>query len=562
MSLGKLTTFDKIAYRFASRHRRLVSYGLYAGATTAAYALAFLLRFELRWPAAHVETFLLTLPLLVAVRLVGHATFKLATARWRYVGVSDLFRLLGSSTVGTLMFWVVLLVLRPTPVVPRSVILIELVLTMYLIGGIWFAYRLIFQTARRWAHASGGTAKKVLIIGAGEAGSRLVHEMVTFANGYVPVGFLDDDPLKWGTRIHGVVVIGGTADIAARVKQFEPDELVTALPSLDPSGLRRLVALCEPTGLPFKVLPGIADVLDGKVNLNQLREVRVEDLLGRDPVELSLPELAEDFRESTVLITGAAGSIGSELARQVARHGPRRLILLDQAESVLYFLELELRKKVPEVELHPVVGDILDRELVESIFVSETVHRTFHAAACKHVPLMEVNLRQAVRNNILGTHGLVDAAGRHGCERFVLVSTDKAVRPVNVMGATKSVAELLAQAAQRRHPRTSYLAVRRQRARQPGERDPALPAADGGRGSADRDPSGGDALLHDHPRGHSARAPGVAPARGTGPDRHAGDGRSCPDPGPRPQPDSTLRGVPRPRHPHSLYRAPPQGEAP
>ena len=460
MSSHKSASFDEAAYRFLSRHRRIVAYTLYAGGTSVGYASAFLLRFELRWPAAYLQTFLLTLPFLLAVRLGGHAAFKLATGRWRYVGVSDVFRLLGSSLLGTLVFAGALQLLRPSPAVPNSVILIELVLSIYLIGGLWLAYRLIFQTARRWGQTTGGMSKKVLIIGAGEAGSRLVHEMVTFATGYVPLGFLDSDPLKWGTRIHGVVVIGGTEDIAARVKQLEPDELVAALPSLDPAELRRLVALCESTRLPFKVLPRIAEVLEGNIRLNQLRDVRLEDLLGRDPVELSLPELAEDFRDRAVLITGAAGSIGSELSRQVARHGPRRLILLDQAESALYLLELELRRKFPEVELRPVVGDILDRELVESLFAGETIHRTFHAAACKHVPLMEVNIRQAVRNNILGTHALVDAAGRHGCERFVLVSTDKAVRPVNVMGATKSVAELLALAAQRRHPRTSYPAVR------------------------------------------------------------------------------------------------------
>jgi FlaA1/EpsC-like NDP-sugar epimerase len=188
--------------------------------------------------------------------------------------------------------------------------------------------------------------------------------------------------------------------------------------------------------------------------------VRVEDLLGRDPVELSLPELAEDFRDRVVLITGAAGSIGSELARQVARHGPRRLILLDQAESPLYFLELELRKRYPEVDVHPVVGNILDGELVELIFSTEAIDRTLHAAAYKHVPLMEANVRQAVRNNILGTNAIAEAAGRHGCDRFVLISTDKAVRPVNTMGATKSVAELIVLSAQRRYPRTSFMAVR------------------------------------------------------------------------------------------------------
>ena len=228
-------------------------------------------------------------------------------------------------------------------------------MTIFLTGGIWIGYRVVFQALRRRTRGSDGDTRRVLIIGAGEAGTRLGHEMVTFATGYQPLGFVDDDPLKWYTRMHGIEVVGGTAHLAPLIASYTPDELIIALPSLDSPGLRRIVSLCEATRVPFRVLPGIAEVLEGKVGVNQLREVRIEDLLGRDPVVLSLPELADDFRDRVVLITGAAGSIGSELARQIARHGPARLILLDQAESPLFFLELELRKKFPEVELRPVV---------------------------------------------------------------------------------------------------------------------------------------------------------------------------------------------------------------
>lgn len=451
---------DQSSYRWLSERRKLIVYGLYAAVTGVAYLTAFLVRFELRWPAAHLGTIVATMPMLIAVRLISHALFDLATSRWRYVGVPDLFRLLGSGVTGTLVFTVALMLMRLSPPVPRSVILIEWLLTMYLIGGTWIGYRALFQSVRRRTRTAAGDTKKVLIIGAGEAGTRLAHEMVTFATGYQPLGFVDDDALKWHTRVHGIEVVGGTAHLPALVDSHVPDELIIALPSLDPAGLRRLVSLCEPTGVPFKVLPGIAEVLEGKVGVNQLREVRIEDLLGRDPVELSLPELADDFRDKVVLITGAAGSIGSELARQAARHGPARLILLDQAESPLFFLELELRKSFPEVELRPVVGDILDGELLESLFSNERVNRTFHAAAYKHVPLMETNIREAVRNNVLGTQRVARAAGRHRCERFVLISTDKAVSPVNVMGATKSVAELLVLTAQREFPATGYMAVR------------------------------------------------------------------------------------------------------
>ncbi len=288
----------------------MVAYGLYAAATTAAYALAFLIRFELRLPSAHLQTFLLTLPFLVGIRLVSHALFRLATGRWRYAGMSDLFRLLGSSALGTAVFVAVLAGLSPVPAVPKSVVLIEMVLTTYLTGGIWFAYRLVFQGVRRRARVSEGGVKRVIVIGAGEAGSRLAHQMVTFASGYDPVAFVDDDPLQWGTHVHGIEVVGAIRDVAAIVREYKPDELITALPSLDPSGLRRVVALCEPTGLPIKVLPAIAEVFGGNVRLNQLREVQVEDLLGRDPVDLALPELAEDFRDHTVLITGPRGRSG------------------------------------------------------------------------------------------------------------------------------------------------------------------------------------------------------------------------------------------------------------
>ncbi len=447
-------------YRWIAARRHLFAYSIYAACAVLGYGAAFLVCFEFQWTAVHLDTFLLTLPLLVGTRLLTSAFFRLTTGRWRYVGVPDLLRLLGSSATGTVLFYLTLQFTRPNPPVPHSVILIECLLTVYLTGGTWFAYRMIFQMRRRWNFGSDRSMKRVIIIGAGDAGSRLAHEMVTFAAGYIPVGFIDDDSLKWGTRVQGVPVLGGSDDLISLTAKIRPAEIIIALPSLDPAGLSRIVNLCEPTGISCRVLPGIAAVLAGKIKLNQIRDVRIEDLLGRDPVELSLPQLADDFQDCTVLITGAAGSIGSELARQVALHGPSRLILLDQAESPLFFLDLELRKKFPEVDLRPVVGDILDQPMLESLFGNERIHRTFHAAAYKHVPLMESNVREAVRNNVLGTHHVAEAAGRHGCERFVLISTDKAVRPANVMGATKSVAELMVLAAQRDYPRTEYMVVR------------------------------------------------------------------------------------------------------
>jgi FlaA1/EpsC-like NDP-sugar epimerase len=460
MDYGVRSSGSRRLYNRLSSHRRLVAYALYAGVAAFAYAAAFLLRFDLRWPAAYVPTYLDTLPLLIVVRLGSDAMFDLATGRWRYVGLSDVLRLLGATALGSVAFFVAIQVLDPTPAVPRSVLLAEWFLTTYLTAALWVVYRLAFQTARRRSAASVEPPRRVLIIGAGEAGSRLAHEMATFSTGYEPIAFVDDDAMKWGTRIHGVEVVGASGDLNAIVGECRPEVLILAMPSAQPPEMRRLVGLCESCAIPFKILPAMRGMLDGRIGVSQLRDVRIEDLLGREPVELSLPELADDFRGKTVLITGAAGSIGSELARQVARHGPGRLILLDQAESGLYFVELELRKRFPEVDLRPIVGDILDEDLMESLFSSEPIHRTFHAAAYKHVPLMELNVRQAVRNNVIGTWILARVAGRHHCERFILISTDKAVRPSSAMGATKSVAELVVLAAQRHFPRTAYQAVR------------------------------------------------------------------------------------------------------
>jgi FlaA1/EpsC-like NDP-sugar epimerase len=271
---------------------------------------------------------------------------------------------------------------------------------------------------------------------------------------------VDDDPGMWGSQVQRLEVIGSTRDLPRIAEECEAQEIVIAVPSAQPQRLRKIVERCEETGLPFKVLPGMAELLEGQATVTQLREVRIEDLLGRPPVTLELPELAEDLAGEPVLITGAAGSIGSELARQVALHHPGKLILLDQAETELYYLELELRERHPELELYPVIGDIVDAEAIESLFERFAPSRVYHAAAYKHVPMMEANAREAVRNNVVGTWRVADAAGRHGAARFVLVSTDKAVRPANVMGATKRVAEMIVTELQDEHDETTYSAVR------------------------------------------------------------------------------------------------------
>jgi FlaA1/EpsC-like NDP-sugar epimerase len=444
--------------RFLDAHRRLVAMLIYGGLTAVSYATAYLLRFEFSVPRNHISGFLWTVGLLVVIRTAAFRAFHLTRERWRYAGARDAGRLLGACIAGSTIFFLLLeLVSQEVRIVPISVMGMEGILTGALISGAWLAYRLSFEHLRRGAQ---GTERRVVIIGAGDAGNMLAREMHRTPTGYVPVAFVDDNVRMRGATVQGVDVLGSTAEMKAIAEDVHADELIIALPSAQPGDLRRVVSRCENTGLPFKVLPGIAEVVAGNVTLQQLREVRIEDLLGREPIELELPELAEDLGNATVLITGAAGSIGSELARQVALHRPARLILLDQAESDLFYLDLDLRDRHPGVNVVPLVADIVDGPRVEQVFSEHRPDRVFHAAAYKHVPMMECNAREAVRNNVIGTWRVADAAGRWGAGRFVLVSTDKAVNPTNVMGATKRLAELVVLDLQQRHPRTTYGAVR------------------------------------------------------------------------------------------------------
>jgi FlaA1/EpsC-like NDP-sugar epimerase len=443
--------------RFA--HRGGVAMSAYGGIAATSYLLAYLLRFEFPIPEAYATTFLVTLPLIVGIRLVCARFFKLSTTRWRYAGISDVMRLATATAAGTVGFLLISGLLPLATSIPLSIILAEGLFTAAATAAVWTGYRASFEHLKSRQH-DGLERKRALIVGAGEAGSMLAREMRRLATGYWPVGYVDDDPRMWGTRLDGLEVIGSPQDLPAIATSLQVQEIIIAVPSAAPEQLRRLVELSEQAGLPCKVLPGIASVFHGNVRVNQLRDVQIEDLLGRDPVELELPELADDIEGRCVLITGAAGSIGSELARQVALHRPATLVILDHAETELFYLELELRENHPELRLEVVIGDVVDRGAVDRVFRRCAPDHVYHAAAYKHVPMMEGNLREAIRNNVCGTQIIAEAAGRHGALKFLLVSTDKAVRPSSVMGASKRLAEMVVIELQNNHPETSYGAVR------------------------------------------------------------------------------------------------------
>jgi len=450
-----------LARRVASANRRVLALLAPCLVAAVAYLAAYWLRFDFHVPVPYRTLALYSLPLVVAVRCACARGFGLGEGRWRFTGHHDLIRLVLASLTGSVALFALALVPVWTPSIPRSILVLDLLLTILFTASLWLGYRAGFELLHRTPPGGGsGRHRRVLVIGAGEAGYLLVQKMARAGLGYRPVGFVDDDPLKWNTRIHGLPVIGSVDDLLPISRAVRADELVIAIPFMSPGELRRIVELCEATDLDFRVLPGIQEVFSGQIELSQLRPVRIEDLLGRAPVELDLPELETDLRGRSVLITGAAGSIGSELSRQIAKHCPERLILFDQAETPLFQLEFELRELHPGLRITPVIGSVVDAVAVDRVFHDHAPSRVFHAAAYKHVPMMEANAHEALRNNVFGTYRVATAAGTHGAGKFVLVSTDKAVRPVSVMGATKRIAELTVLALQNTFSGTAYAAVR------------------------------------------------------------------------------------------------------
>jgi FlaA1/EpsC-like NDP-sugar epimerase len=407
-----------------------------------ALASAFLLHFDFVVPAGGWRPLVQLLPLLLASRLLTFALAGQYRSQWQHVGLHDLLVLTAHAALGTVVFVTALAVLDAFSVVPRSVIALEFLLTM----AYGSAARVTART--RWERRLGDAPReewrRTLIIGAGGTAEYAIRQFRHDRRARLQVvGLVDDDPRLAGTSLHGVPVLGTIEDLGRLVIRDAVALLVIAIPSATGEQMRRIVERCNDTGVTLKILPSLRDLLEGRAPASQLRDVQIEDLLGRAPATLDLTPVQRDLAGKVVLVTGGAGSIGSELARQIARFGPKRLILFEQAESPLYFVHLELAKAYPELDLVPIVGDVVNLARLEQVFEQHRPHFVFHAAAYKHVPMMEDNVGEAVRNNVIGTFRVADCAARHGAERFVLISTDKAVRPTSIMGCTKRVAERL-----------------------------------------------------------------------------------------------------------------------
>ena len=375
---------------------------------------------------------------------------------WRYASISDLLTVSKAVAARTVVLVSVFLLLGYERGVPRSVILIDAMLVLGLSGGI----RLLARMQREMTQVKSLRNKKpVLIVGAGDAGEIILREMKNNSQlDYNPVGFIDDDPSKWGVRIHGVAVLGAREEIPRIAAERQVREAIVAIPSATGQDLAEVYQYCQRAGIRAKTLPPLRQLIDGDVHLSQVRDVELEDLLGRKPVRVDLAAIRACLAGRRVLITGAGGSIGRELARQVAEFEPEELFLLERNENSVYFVEIDLRKRFQGLALEVGIADIMDRPRVREIFSRFKPQIVFHAAAYKHVPLMEQNSSEAFKNNVMGTMNLADAAALHGCERFVLISTDKAVNPASVMGATKRVAELVVQGSN--NDRSRFVSVR------------------------------------------------------------------------------------------------------
>jgi len=414
---------------------------------------AFWLRFDGNVPANELDLFIRMLPWLVTIRLVSLVPFRLYEGLWRYVSVWDLRNIVSAASLGSIAFYALVRGGFGLVNYPRSVFLIDAMLFVFLMSGVRVA-RVVRDrpTSRK--------QKRVLIIGAGDAGEMIVREMRTHPElGYRAVGFVDDDPAKAGLRIHGVPVLGARKDLPGLMAHKRPHEVLISIPRADVATVRRMVESLVPFKVPIKTLPNLRDLLDGAVQVNQIRSLSIDDLLPRAPVgldELPLRRLIEGRR---VMVTGAGGSIGSELCRQIAALRPAALILYERYENSLYTIANDLADRGFPTGLSPLLGDVTDRGRLDAVMTEHHPHIVFHAAAHKHVPLMESNGCEAVKNNVFGTRVVVEAAERHGVDRFILISSDKAVNPSSIMGVTKRVAELIVQqfAARRR---TTFITVR------------------------------------------------------------------------------------------------------
>ncbi len=435
-------------------HRRWLILCGHMGLLALVYYISFLLRFDFAISRFYQVLFFETVALVLLIKLPFLSFSGLLQGWWRYAGIGDLMNILKTTALSSAIIFMVIQIALPGSGYPRSVLLIDLLLTIFALGGLRLSVRIYQETSGRTV-----PRKNTLIVGAGEAGSRIVNQLQR--NSHLdmnPIGYVDDDPSKQRVRIQGIRVLGKIADMRGIVDRYKVSCVLIAMPSVNGGTLRSIVEQCGKCRVEMKILPPISERINGTPVTKKLRRVRIEDLLGRTPVSLDMEAIRRRFNDKVLMVTGAGGSIGSELVRQLAEFHPRQLVLFERSENDLHRIDLELQSRREETPYVPLVGDILDVQRLREVIGGYRPHSIFHAAAYKHVPMMEKNCFQAVVNNIFGTYNVALLAKQYGVEDFLMISSDKAVNPTNIMGVTKRVAELVILALQHQH--TRFVSVR------------------------------------------------------------------------------------------------------
>jgi len=446
----KLKKFD------ASRRKTLIVMAIDILLIIFCYVLAFALRFELDIPLQYFMIMLKTLPLILLMRILFFRIFGLYKGMWRFASTEDLVAILKAVSTSSVLIVLSLYLMNQFQGYPRSIFFIDWMLMVIFAGGFRFSIRF----SRELFSTSPKVGKRTLIVGAGSAGEAILREMLKGRNGsYTPIGLIDDNPLKKGLKLHGVKVMGSRKDIPEIVNYYNIEEIIISVPSASREQIREIVDFCIESGAQFKTIPALAEIMDGKVSVSQIREVQMEDLLGREPLETDLKRIKHEFSGKRVLVTGGGGSIGRELCRQISQFKPEKLLLFDHGENSVFYTHREIHKSFPSLECIPLVADVCDQKTTQRIFEQYKPQIIFHAAAHKHVPLMEVNALEAFRNNVLGTKNVADLSIANKVEKFVFISTDKAVKPKNLMGATKRLGELYIAGLARANS-TKFMSVR------------------------------------------------------------------------------------------------------
>lgn len=421
-----------------------------------AWLSAYWLRYNLsNIPDEFLRQAFVVLPWVILAQGVVLVLFGTHRGVWRFTSLPDLVRILKSVVVGTTLVALLIFLITRLEYVPRSVFILYAIL----LAGVLCGSRLVFRMIKD-QHLSTAIEKRALVVGAGAAGEQLVRDLRRNTTRICePVAFVDDDPAKTGKEIHGIRVVGSCDVIGDLAERWNIDLIFIAVPSATDKQMQRIVGLCEKSGIDFRTLPAINDIVTGQVSLSDMREVRIDDLLGRDPVQLDWAQIKHGLNNKIVLVTGAGGSIGSELCRQLISVGPKKIILFENSEFNLYQIEQELTRNNPEMNCAAILGDVCDQAAVKNVFQRHSPQVVFHAAAYKHVPLLEGQLREAVKNNVIGSCVVARQASDSKSETFVLISTDKAVNPSSLMGTCKRVAEIYCQALDTQSD-TRYVTVR------------------------------------------------------------------------------------------------------